>query len=60
MMKGMEGVRGRGCYFFSMAMAMATLTMTVTATMTAMIDYCSLHESNGMIAAIRYFSFYIQ
>jgi hypothetical protein len=42
-----------------MAMAMAMLTMTATAAVTAMIDHCLLHDSNGMIAAIKYICFYI-
>jgi hypothetical protein len=46
--------------FFSMAIAMAMLTMTAITTTTTMIDYCSLHQSNGMIAGIIYFSFYIR
>jgi hypothetical protein len=34
-----------------MAMKMAMLMMTATVTTMAMIDYCLLLESNGMIAA---------
>jgi hypothetical protein len=40
-----------------MAMTMAMLTMTATVTTTAMIDYCLLPKSNGMIVAIIYFLF---
>jgi hypothetical protein len=40
-----------------MAMIMAMLTMTATVTTTAMIDYHSLLESDGMIAAIISFLF---
>jgi hypothetical protein len=43
-----------------MGMAMAMVTITAMAMMTAMIDYGLLLESNGMIAANIYFSFYIQ
>ncbi len=39
---------------------MAMVTITAMAMMTAMIDYGLLLESNGMIAANIYFSFYIQ
>jgi hypothetical protein len=39
-----------------MAMVMVT---TMAMAMTAMIDCCLLHDSNGRIAAIIYFSFYI-
>ncbi len=52
MMKGMEGERGRGCCFFVMVMAMAMQTMTAMATMMGMINYCLLHESNGMITVL--------
>jgi hypothetical protein len=40
-----------------MAMAMAMLMMTPMVTTRAMIDYCLLLESDGMIAAILYFLF---
>jgi hypothetical protein len=43
---------------FAIAMIMAMLTMTATVTMMAMIDYCLLLESNGMIAAIVYIFLY--
>jgi hypothetical protein len=35
-----------------MAMTMAMLTMTAMLTTMAMVDYCLLLESNGMIAVI--------
>jgi hypothetical protein len=38
-------------------MTMVMLTMTATVMTTAMIDYCLLLESNGMIATILYFLF---
>jgi hypothetical protein len=40
-----------------MAMAMAMLMMTAMVTMMATVDYRSLLEGNGMIAAILYFLF---
>jgi hypothetical protein len=40
---------------FAMAMTMAMLTMTGTLSTTAMIIYCLLLKSNGMIEAILYF-----
>jgi hypothetical protein len=40
-----------------MLMTLAMLAMTATVTTTAMIDYCLLLESGGMIAAIMYFLF---
>ncbi len=40
-----------------MAMIMAMLAMIATVMATAMIDYCLLLESNGMIAAIMNFLF---
>jgi hypothetical protein len=40
-----------------MVMTMAMLTMTATVMTMAMIDYCLLLESNGMIAAILCFLF---
>jgi hypothetical protein len=43
----------------TMAMAMARLTTTAMVMTTATIDYCLLLESDGMIAVIIYFSFYI-
>jgi hypothetical protein len=43
-----------------MAMTMAMLTMTAMVATTATIDYHSLLESNGMIAAIIYFLFHIE
>jgi hypothetical protein len=51
--------RKRLLFFFAMAMVMAMLTLTATATMTAMIDHHLLLESDGMIAEMMYFSFYI-
>jgi hypothetical protein len=58
-MKGMEEGRGRVVVVFAMAMAMAMLTMTATVMMMATIDYCSLLESDGMIAAILYIFLFI-
>ncbi len=43
---------------FAMAMTMAMLVMTATETTIAMIDYCLLLESNGMIVAIINFLLY--
>jgi hypothetical protein len=40
-----------------MAMTMAMLTTTATVIMMAMIDYCLLLKSNGMIAVVIYFLF---
>jgi hypothetical protein len=42
---------------FAMAMIMAMLTTTATVMTTAMIDYCSFLEINGMIAVIINFLF---
>jgi hypothetical protein len=42
-----------------MVMAMTTLAMTATVMTMATIDYRSLLESGGMIAAILCFSFHI-
>jgi hypothetical protein len=46
--------------FFAMAMVMAMLTAAATGMTTAMTDHHLLHDSNETIAAIMYFSFYIQ
>jgi hypothetical protein len=60
-MKGMEGGRGRGGFFaMAMGMAMATLTTTAMATTMAMINQHLLHDSDGMIEVIVYFSFHIR
>jgi hypothetical protein len=49
--------RRRLLLFLRMAMTMAMLAMTAMVMTTAMIGYCSLLESNRMIAAIIYFLF---
>jgi hypothetical protein len=49
----MEGEK-EAVVVFAMAMKMAMLTMTATVITTAIIDYCSLLESNGVIEAIIY------
>ncbi len=49
----MEGEKEVVIYFV-MAIIMAMLTMTAMVTTMAMIDYCLLLESNGMIVVIMY------
>jgi hypothetical protein len=55
-MKVIGGGRGNVGCLFVMSMVMATAMAT---TMIAMIDCHSFYDSNGTIAAIIYFSFYI-
>ncbi len=55
--KVMGGGRGNvGCFF---VLSMATV-MAMSTTMTTMIDHRLFYDSDGTIAAIIYFSFYIE
>ncbi len=54
--KRMGGGKGLVGQFIVMVMVTA---MAMAATTTAMIDWCSFHDSDGTIAAIMYFYFYI-
>jgi hypothetical protein len=53
----MAGEKEEVVIVFAMAMKIAMLTMTATVMTTAMIDYCLLLESDGMILAILYIHF---